>query len=399
VRDRRVFLQRIASLPLLGGLVPAGAAVARAPKARDYFAELGVRTFINAAGTFTALSASLMPPEVTQAWTYASKRYVAIDELQTKAGARIASLVGAEAAMVTSGAAGALTCGAAACLTGTNQEAVRQLPDLTGLKSEVIIQKKHRFGYDHAVRATGVRLIEVETADDLERAVNPKTAMMLFLNLADPVGRIHAEEFVALGKKHGVPTFTDCAADVPPAANLSKYVKMGFDLVAFSGGKGLRGPQSAGLLLGRKDLIEAARLNTSPNGDTIGRGMKVNKEEILAMLAAVEWYLKKDHEAEWREWQRRARVITDSVRGIPSLQSEVFVPEIANHVPHLKLWWDEAKIKASPVEVMKRLREGQPSIEVNPMTDAKQLVIGVWMLEPGDAEIVARRLRAVLKAA
>ncbi len=395
---RRAFLQRIASAPLIGAFMP-GVAVARKTKGRDFFAELGVRTFINAAGTYTALTASLMPPEVAEAWQYGTQYYVALTELQDRIGERIASMLGVESAMVTSGAAGALTIGTAACLTGNDAEAIKRLPDLTGLKSEVIIQKKHRFGYDHAVRATGVKLIEVETADDLERAINPQTAMMLFLNAADPVGQIKAAEFVALGKKHGIPTFIDAAADVPPVGNLSKYNKMGFDLVTFSGGKGLRGPQSAGLLLGRKDLIAAARLNTSPFGDTIARGMKVNKEEMLGMLVALELYLKKDHEAEWKEWERRVRVITDAVRGLPGVQTETFVPEIANQVPHLKIWWDQGAIPLAPPDAMKRLREGQPSIEVCPLTNPKQLVIGVWMMQPGDAEVVGKRVRAVLKTA
>ena len=394
--DRRAFLQRVASLPVLGGLMPALAAPPR-PAGRDYLAELGVRTFINAAGTFTAMSASLMPPEVTEAWRAASRHYVNISELQDKVGARIASLVGAEAAMVSSGAAGALTVGTAGCITGLDQNAIHQLPDVTGLKSEVIIQKAHRFGYEHAIRATGAKFVEVETAEDVDRAVNSQTAMMMFLNYADPAGKIKAAEWVELGKKHNVPTFIDCAADVPPASNLSKYVKLGFDLVTFSGGKGLRGPQSAGLLLGRKERIAAARANTSPNGDTMSRGMKVNKEEIIGMLAAGELYLKKDHEAEWKDWERRVQTIVASVRDLPSIQTETFVPEIANKVPHLKIWWDPSKLKLTPPEVQTRMREGRPSIEVNPMTTEKELVIGVWMLEPGEAEIVGKRLRAVLK--
>ncbi|HWR49864.1 MAG TPA: aminotransferase class V-fold PLP-dependent enzyme [Bryobacteraceae bacterium] len=395
---RRAFLQRIASAPFIGALLP-GAAVARKTKGRDLFAELGVRTFINAAGTYTALTASLMPPEVADAWQYGTQHYVALTELQDKVGERIASMLGVESAMVTSGAAGALTIGTAACLTGSDPAAIKSLPDLTGLKSEVIIQKKHRFGYDHAVRATGVKLIEAETAEDLERAVNPKTAMMLFLNAADPVGQIKLADFIALGKKHGIPTFLDAAADVPPVGNLSKYSKMGFDLVTFSGGKGLRGPQSSGLLLGRKDLIAAARLNTSPFGDTIARGMKVNKEEMLGMLVALELYLKKDHDAEWKEWQRRVRVIADAVRGLPSVQTETFVPEIANQAPHLKIWWDQSTIPLAPPEAMKQLREGRPSIEACPLTNPKQLVFGVWMMQPGDAEVVAKQVRAVLKTA
>jgi L-seryl-tRNA(Ser) seleniumtransferase len=391
---RRAFLTRLASLPIIGGAFSAHAK----PKRRDYFSELGVRTFINAAGTYTALSASLMPPEVVAAYEYASHHYVALGELQDKVGERIASMLGAEAAMVTSGAAGAMTCGTAACITGTDHKAILQIPDLTGLKSEVIIQKAHRFAYDHAVRATGVRLVEVASAEELERAVNPKTAMMLFYNAGEPTGPIKAPDFVALGKKHNVPTFNDASADVPPVENLRKYVAMGFDMVTFSGGKGIRGPQSAGILLGRKPLIQAARLNTSPYSDSIARGMKVNKEEMLGMLVALELYLKRDHEAEWKEWERRVKVIVDSIHDLPTIHTETFVPEIANHVPHLRITWDQAAIRLSPPEVMKRLREGKPSIEVTPLTNPKNLVIGVWMMERGDEKAVARRLREVLKA-
>jgi L-seryl-tRNA(Ser) seleniumtransferase len=366
---------------------------------RDVLGELGVRTFINAAGTYTMLTASLMLPEVVEAIQAASKHFVNIVELQDAVGAKIAALIGAEAAMVTSGAAGALTVGTAACLTGKDPKAILQLPDLTGLKSEVIVQKSHRYGYDHAVRACGVKMVEVETAAQLEAAVNPRTAMMLFFNANDPVGQIHAAEFVALGKKHRIPTMNDASADVPPASNFRKYTEAGFDLVTFSGGKGIRGPQSAGILYGRKDLIEAARLNTSPYSDTIARGMKVNKEEMVGMLVALEMYLKRDHAAEWKEWERRVKVLTDSVAGLPSIAHEVQIPEIANHTPHLKFRWDSAKIKLTPPAVMKQLREGKPSIEACPATNERELVFTVWMLEPGEAEIVGKRLREVLQAA
>ena len=364
---------------------------------RDYFAELGVRTFINAAGTYTALSASLMPKEVVDAIQYASKHYVALTELQDKVGERIASMIGSEAAMVTTGAAGAMMVATAGCLTGTDRRAIQQLPDLTGLKSEVIIQKSHRFGYDHAVRACGVKLIEVETAEDLDRAASERTAMMLFYNNGVG-GKIGAEEFVKLGKKHKIPTFNDAAADTPPVENLSKYIKMGFDLVAFSGGKGIRGPQSAGLLLGRKDLIQAARMNTSPNGDTIARGLKVNKEEMLGMLVALELFMNRDHQAQWKEWERRVKVIADAVRAVPTVTTETWVPEVANNVPHLRIKWDQSQIKYTPSAVMKLLREGKPSIEAAPLSDAENLVIGVWMMQPGEEQVVARRVREILKA-
>jgi D-glucosaminate-6-phosphate ammonia-lyase len=393
--NRRKFMKSMATLPLASGLAPAAAA---APKSRDFFKELGVRPFVNAAGTYTTLTASLMQPEVVAAYQYASKQFVSLIELQDKAGARIAQMLESEAAMVTSGAAGALTCGTAGCITGTDQKAIRQLPDLTGLKSEVIIQKSHRYGYDHAVRSTGVRLVEVETAEELERAVNPKTAMMLFFNDADPRGQIKAAEFVALGKKHNIPTFNDASADVPPVGNLTKYIKMGFDLVTYSGGKGIRGPQSAGVLVGRKDLIEAARLNTSPYSDSLSRGMKVNKEEILGMMVALESYIKRDHEAEWKEWEKRVATIADSVKDVPSLKTEVRIPEIANHTPHLHITWDESAVSMSPEEVRKQLREGQPSIETTP-GGKNELVMTVWMLQDGEAQVVAKRLRSILKKA
>jgi len=383
-------------MPLVSAFAPPS--LLAATRQRDLFKELGVRTFINAAGTYTTLTASLMPPEVMDAMVAASKNFVSLIELQDKVGARIASMLGAEAAMVTSGAAGALTCGTAACLTGTNNKAILQLPDLTGLKSEVLMQKSHRYGYDHAVRTTGVKMVEVETADELNRAVNSKTAMMLFFNDAEPKGQIKGDEWVALGKKHNVPSFVDASADVPPVSNLMKFTKMGYDLVTFSGGKGIRGPQSAGILVGRKDLIQAARLNTSPYSDTIARGMKVNKEEMVGMLVALDVFMKKDHDAEWKDWEHRIRTITDSVRDLPSIQTETFVPPIANHIPHLKIKWDQSKVAIAPTEVMKKLREGEPCIEANPGTNKEELVIGVWMLQPGEAEIVARRVRSILKA-
>jgi len=297
--------------------------------------------------------------------------------------------------MVTSGAASAMTLGMAGVLTGADRQKILALPNLTGMKSEVIIQKSHRFGYDHAVRNCGVKLVEVETADDLERAVTDKTAMMLFYNNNNPVGRIRDEEFVRLGKKHRVPTFNDAAADVPPVENLWKYTKMGFDLVSFSGGKGLRGPQSAGLLLGRKDFIAAARLNAPPNGDTIGRGLKVNKEEMLGMLAALELYLSKDHAAEQREFEKRAETIRSSAAAVPGVKAEVFVPEVANHVPHVRVSWDAAAMGMTAADVVKRLRDGEPSIGTRSEGDA--LVIGIWMMRPGDDKIVARQLRQTLE--
>jgi uncharacterized pyridoxal phosphate-dependent enzyme len=399
--SRRRFLESMTAMPMMGGVAAAGSApaeaAARAKRGRDYFRQLGVRPFINAAGTYTAMTASLMPPEVMDAINYASKHYVMLDELHDRVGERIATLVRAEGAMVTSGAASALTLGTAAVLTGMDRQKIGELPNLAGpgMKSEVIIQKAHRFGYERAVRNCGVRLVEVETRADLDAAVNDRTAMMLFYNNNNKEGQIKDEEFVELGRKHSIPTLNDAAADVPPVENLWKYTAMGFDLVAFSGGKGIRGPQSAGLLLGRKPLILAARQNGSPNGNAIGRGMKVNKEELVGMLAALELFVQKDHAAEGREFERRAQEIKKSAEAVPGVKAEIFVPEVANHVPHVRVSWDQNGSGLTPAAVVRTLQDGEPSIVIR--SEGEVLVIGVWMMQPGEERIVARRLRQVLE--
>jgi len=335
--------------------------------------------------------------------SYAAKHFVEINELQEAAGKRIAELIGCEAAMVTSGAAAALTIGTAACITGTNLKYIRQIPDLTGLKSEVIIQRSHRFLYDHAIRNCGVRFIEIETVSELEDAISENTAMMLFFNDNESKGKIVAEEFIVIGKRYGIPTFNDAAADVPPTENLSKYTRMGFDLVTFSGGKGMRGPQNAGLLLGRKDLLQAALLNSAPNGDSIGRGYKATKETILGMLVAVEMYLKRDEEAEAKEWDRRTKLLADSVRDIQALDVEIFIPPIANHVPHLKLTWNQEDLGLSADCIRQQLRDGNVSIEAIPIYSyepsgyREEIRFGVWMMLPGETEIVAQRLREIFR--
>ena len=399
--NRRSFIQSLYSMPILGGVFSTYAAgkAAQAYAKRDYFGELGVKPFINAAGTYTALTSSLMAPESVAAYEACSKKFVHLGKLHDAVGAKIAEMLKVEAAMVTSGAAGAITCGTAACLTGTDSRAIRQIPDLTGLKSEVIIQKAHRNGYDHAARTTGITMVEIETVAELERAVSAKTAMMFFANYLSPDGQIQGPEWVALGKKYKIPTFADCSADVPPVENLFAYPKVGYDLVTFSGGKGICGPQSAGVLLGRRDLIEAARLNTSPNSDSIARGMKVNKEELVSMMVALEVFIKRDHGAQYKDWERQAKLIGDAVASLPSVTTKIDVPLIANHVPHLHISWDQTQLKISPLALKKRLAEGEPAIELNPSTDQDKAVVGVWMLQPGEASVVAKRLRDVLKSA
>jgi seryl-tRNA(Sec) selenium transferase len=318
-----------------------------------------------------------------------------LDELHDRVGERIATLVRAEAAMVTCGAASALTLGTAGVLTGTDRQKIGDLPNLASMKSEVIIQKAHRFGYDRALRNCGVHFVEVETREDLDRAVNGQTAMMLFYNNNNKEGRIQDQEFAELGKKHGIPTMNDAAADVPPLENLWKYTAMGFDLVAFSGGKGLRGPQSAGLLLGKKPLIAAARMNGSPNGNAIGRGMKVNKEEMLGMLAAVEHFVSTDHAKDGLEYDKRADEIRRSAAAVAGVKAEIFVPEVANHVPHVRVTWDAVAKPLKAAAVVKAMQDGEPSIAIR--SEEESLVIGVWMMRSGEEKIVARRLRQELE--
>jgi L-seryl-tRNA(Ser) seleniumtransferase len=404
---RRTFLCTLAGVPGLRLLLPARAtaagvasttAGAASTTARDVIQELGVRSFINAGGTFTALTGSLMRPETVAAIQVASRKYVRLDDLHDAVGRRIAELLNCPAALVSAGCASAMALATAACVAGRDPERIRRLPDTTGMKNEVLVQRTHRVGYDHAIRNAGVKLIEVGTREELEAAINERTAMMFFLNSADPRGRIHHDEFVAIGKARNIPTLIDAAADIPPAENLWRFTKMGFDLVAFSGGKGLRGPQSSGLLLGRKDLIEAARLNNSPNGDTLCRTNKVNKEEIIGMLVALESYLKEDHAAVWKQWEDRCGRITEALKGLQDVRTQVVVPRIANAVPHLHIRWDTQGRGVSAAEMIRKLREGKPSIEVSPSA-RYPLVIGVWMMEPGDDVIVGQRLRAILSGA
>jgi L-seryl-tRNA(Ser) seleniumtransferase len=396
---RRTFLGALAALPGLRLLMPASVAAAQESIAgRDVIQELGVRSFINAAGTFTALTGSLMRPETMAAMQVASRKYVQLEDLHDAVGKRIAELLDCPAALVTAGCASALSLGTAACVAGSDRGRIRRLPDTTGMKNEVLVQRSHRVGYDHAIRNAGVKMIEVQTREELESAINVQTAMMFFLNSSDRQGQVHHEEFVAIARKHNIPTLIDAAADVPPADNLRRFTRIGFDLVGFSGGKGLRGPQSTGLLLGRKDLIAAARLNNSPNSDSLCRSNKVNKEEVIGMLVALELYLKQDHDAVWKDWEQRCARITGALRSFADVKTDVYVPAIANAVPHLRVTWDTKARNLTVTQMVQKLREGQPSIEVGPGS-RQQLQVGVWMMEPGDDEIVGERIRSILAQA
>jgi L-seryl-tRNA(Ser) seleniumtransferase len=379
-------------------------------KGVDYYQKLGVTPFINAAGTYTVLTGSTMPEEVQAAIALASLQPVNLLELHDAAGAYLAKRLKCEAALVTSGAAAGLTLGTAACVTLGNKPAILSIPtDMAGLRDEVIVQKAHRYDYDHAIRNCGTRFVEVETMEQYEQAFSNKTVMTQFFNAAE-TGNISREDWIRVAHKHGIPCFNDAAADVPPISNLWNYTQMGFDLVTFSGGKGLRGPQCTGLLLGRKDLIEAAKLNNSPNSNTVGRGMKVAKEEIVGLVAAVDWFLNQDDAALEAEFQKRADLIAARVKTLSTVDTKTFIPPVANHVPHLLITYDQNRIKISATEVMQKMREGKPRIELNPGTGgspasaglpggSNTIIVGVWMLQPGEDAIVAQRLHEVLQSA
>jgi uncharacterized pyridoxal phosphate-dependent enzyme len=389
--------------PLAGALlgsVPFSTATAAPPKAkRNLVKELGLRTFINAAGTYTTMTASLMADEVMEAIDSSAKEFVMYDDVQDKVGEKIAAICHSEAALVTSGCWSALVLGTAGVLTGMDEKKVAQLPNVDNFdKNEVIVQKGHNHGYIHALLNTGIKPVEIETREDLEKAINSKTALMYFLNDSSPNGKILHAEWLEVAKKNNIPTIIDIAADIPPVENLWKYNDMGFDLVCISGGKAIRGPQSAGMLLGKKNLIAAARLSAPPRGGNIGRGMKVNKEEILGMYAALDRYVNHDHEKEWKMWEDQVAVIEKEAKKVKGVTTNVTVPPIANHTPALSITWDTEVVKIDRKALQENLRNGRPSIEV--MGKGNNTInITVFMLKPGQAKIVGARVSEELKKA
>src|SRR5712671_1482652 len=363
------------------------------------YEELGVTTVINCEGTMTVLGGSLPHPELEAVMTMAGRHFVPIAELEVAAGNRIAQMLKLPegySAIVTSGAAAAIQSGLAGILTGDNEAFIRQLPDLTGMKSEVIIQKSHRNPFDHQLRTTGVKLIDVETRDDLRQAISPRTAMMHFSNFANSQGQIKVDEWVKLAKEYKVPCMNDAAADTPPVSHLWDYANMGYDLVTFSGGKAMRGPQCAGLLVGRKDLVAYALLNNSPHEDTLGRSQKVGKEEIISMVKALELYLGEDHDALAKEWQDRLAGISRELTRIPGVSTSFFTPDIANHVPHMQIVWD-SKISLTPQQVSKQLRNAKPAIVIGQGEGRPGLTMNSFMLQAGEDKIVAEQLSRILR--
>jgi len=377
----------------------AGTSVSGFGQTGNPYEELGVTTVINCEGTMTMLGGSILRPELEAVMAMAGKHFVSIPDLEVAAGKRITEMLKLPegySALVTSGAAAAIQSGLAGILTGDNEALIRQLPDLTGMKSEVIIQKSHRNPFDHQLRSTGVKLVEVETREQLRREVNDRTALMHFTNFANAAGEIKVDEWVKLAKQYSVPCMNDAAADTPPASHLWDYAVMGYDLITFSGGKAMRGPQCAGLLIGRKDLVAYALLNNSPHEDTLGRSQKVGKEEILGMVKALELYLKEDHDALAKEWQDRLVTISRELTKIPGVSTSYFTPDIANHVPHMQITWD-SKISATPQQVSKILRSAKPSIVIGGGEGRPGLTMCSFMLQPGEEKIIAEQLSSVLR--
>jgi L-seryl-tRNA(Ser) seleniumtransferase len=378
----------------------AGAVVNGFGQTGNPYEELGVTTVINCEGTMTMLGGSLPHPELEAVMTMAGRHFVSVPELEVAAGKRIAEMLklpDGYTALVTSGAAAAIQSGLAGILTGGKEALIQQLPDLTGMKSEVIIQKSHRNPFDHQLRSTGIKLIEIETVDQLRAGISERTAMMHFSNFANAEGQIKVDEWVKLAKQYNIPCMNDAAADTPPVSHLWDYTNMGYDLVTFSGGKAIRGPQCAGLLIGRTNMVANALLNNSPHEDTLGRSQKVGKEEIVGMVKALELFLAEDHEALGKEWQDRLERISRELTKVPGVSTSFFVPDIANHVPHMRITWDRARVSLTPQQASKLLRSSKPSIVIGGGEGHPGLAMNSFMLQPGEDKIVAEQLSRLLR--
>jgi uncharacterized pyridoxal phosphate-dependent enzyme len=412
--NRRTILKWAGAMPLFGTIAAdalwqkARAAVSHTAESNIY-TKIGVRPFINARGTWTYLSGSLELPEVRAAKQEAARHFVDIFELQHAASKRLAELSGAEAGMVTSGAAGAMASATAACMAGTDPAKIWQLPDTTGLKHEVIMFGG-RSAFDSAIRLTGAKLVLARTHDDLQSAIGPNTAMIYTTALGERLQRA-----VAIAKTANVPLMLDDAAGIPPIENLRTYAKMSIDLFCFSGGKGMAGPQCSGILLGRKDLIEAAMANTSPWEGAVCRAMKVGKEEVMGCLAAVEAWTKMDLGDLNKQWQQRVKRIAALVETVPGVTTDIKIPEGGNRYPTLTVNWDQQAWNFTVTDCDRQLREGNPRIEVltmsnpslvpaveerSPKSPRQNLLQIISMtMQPGEELIVGRRLREILNNA
>ena len=415
--SRRSFVKLVAAAPLLGQLAArdlyaqAATAMGKDPR-QNVYSRLGVKTVINCRGTWTYLSGSLEFPEVLQAQQEAGQYFVNMIELQRGVGRRLSELTGAESGIVTSGSAGAMAAATAGCMAGTDDKYIWQLPDTTGLKNEVVMVGG-RSAFDSAIRLTGAKLVLTYSPEELANAINDKTAMIYTTDLGEKLQRV-----LAIAKDHKVPLLLDDAAGIPPVDNAKLYARMGIDMYCFSGGKGLRGPQCSGLLLGRKDLIEAALLNSSPREGAVCRPMKVGKEEVIGCLTALETWLNIDEKKLYAEWNGRIDRIRKLVETVPGVKTETYIPDDGNRYPTLKISWDQQAWRFTIADCVEQLRAEEPVIEVLGL-DNPSLVKAVregnpnhkehkgpdhielvsMTIQPGEEMIVGKRLRAILGAA
>jgi len=363
----------------------------------NIYTRIGVRPFINLTATYTINGGTLTLPEVKRAMEEASHYPVNIDELMDKVGERLAQLLGGEWGMVTAGCAAALAHATAACVAGADPERMQQLPNLEGLRDEVIAPRQSRHVYDHAIRSVGVRIVEVDSREEFYAALGRRTAMIAVLGTGEARGKVRLEELVEAGRKWDAPVLVDAAAELPLVPN--PYLSRGADMVAYSGGKILRGPQCAGLLLGRKDLVRAAWLNSSPH-HAFGRSMKVGKEEIMGMLAAIEyWRGKRDIQAEYREWESWYAFISERISAISGVRTAVLPPAGASPFPVLRVDWDPEKIDLTAGELGRLLLEGEPRIMSHAEGEGYGFVIRPAAMKPGEYKLVARRLEELLRGA
>jgi uncharacterized pyridoxal phosphate-dependent enzyme len=370
--------------------------------------ELGIKPIISAGGTLTMLGGSLMPPEVTDAMAQGARQFVPMEELHIAAGKRIAGLCRVEAAHVCACAAAGITLMAAACMTGSDRDRIRQLPDTAGIKSQFIVQSAHRNSFDRAVRVAGGVFVEIQGADAraLEAAISEQTAGIYYTHAwFCTAPALPLPQVAEIAHRHGLPLIADVAAEVPPVENLWRYFNEGADAYTFSGGKAIRGPQSTGFILGKKDLVEACRLNDCPHGG-IGRGMKTGKEDICGLVRAVELYVHKDFRAEMAVWEGRVARVIETMSGIPHVRAwREFPFGDGQLIPHASISWDEEAVGITHAEAVKALLEGEPRIAVqfiNPQVygfggyQSKELRVHPSTLQEGEDVIVAERLKEVL---
>ena len=367
----------------------------------NLYQSIGVTPLVNCRGTYTIISGSQTLPEVKRAMEEASHSYVHMDELMDAVGQRLADLTKAEWGIVTAGCAAALTHATSACISGGDPEKMQRVPNLTGLKNEVVVPRYSRNEYDHAVRMLGVKMVEVETAAQFEAALGPRTAMVMILSCpAAETGELSIGNACAIARRKGVPVVVDAAAETLTIPNI--HLAQGANMVAYSGGKCLRGPQAGGLLLGQKDLVRAAWINSAPH-HAFGRSLKVGKEEIMGMLAAVEMWVKRDHDAEWKQWQAWLDHIAAQATQVAGVTSEILQPEdLSNRAPRLRLKWDTARLGITGAEAEEILLHGQPRIAVNESSGTRRdnrpssIVIMPYMMMPGDDKIAAAAIHKLL---